>query len=89
MPEADSSSEEEDVDTEEEVSKEAPMSPSMLKEVQRVRELRHTTDDLQELKAFRDVQDSLLARVDRESARKRSGPPFLPRQVCFLGILVF
>ena len=82
MPEAVSSSEE-DVTTEEDVAKEASMAPYVLTEIQRVRELRQVSDKLQELKAFRDVEDRLLARVDRENARKRSLSPFLPRQVCF------
>ena len=88
-PGVDSSSEDEDDDSEEEVSKEAPMSPRVLKEIRRVQEQRHTADDQQELKAFRDVQAELLARRDREKDRKRSGSPLLPLQVCFLGILVF
>ena len=82
--ESDSSSEEEeDADSEEEVTEDASLSPGSLEEVRRVRVQRTLAEDLQELKAFRDVQDKLLILRDKDKDCERSGPPLSPEQVVF------
>ena len=77
------SSSEEDVTSEDDVAEDASLSPDEQTEIQRVREVRQASDERQELKAFRDVEDRLLARVDRENARKRSRSLIPSQQVCF------
>ena len=61
-----------------------PLSLREVREMQRVRELRRVSDELEELRAFKAVEDRRLAREALESSR----PPPLDPQVCFLGLSV-
>ena len=59
-----------------------PLSPrGELEEAQKVREFRRVCDELEELKAFKEVEARRVAREALES----SHPPPPDPQVCFLG----
>ena len=83
------SEEEEEGEEEGEVTEDASLPPGSLEEVRKVRLQRSLAEDLQELKAFRDVQDKLLILRDKDKENWYSGPSLSPEQVCFLGFLLF